>query len=522
MNPHARSFSRIAPTMLLAVGAGCADQGPPGSIDPTLSVSVAPLTLPDMTDACYGLTVYNTTNIASFGAATEVWTQPSLCASDYGANGGIRFTGICDAQAAGATHDNAIRLVVNDIYTGGSFDGGGTALIAGTDYENPCPAPSSPTEDNGCILTAPCEENADSKIEFNLTVMRNASLGFFDTIVRFQDLFCAAKLDCLDEENAPLTYLYDAGAGADGVTAVLGFACSGGDGIDDVFLYLDEISVTCSGGPSGPRTATVDPSAGPGNVIPTQTGASDVLFGAAVNRGEGLEGTVYWNVLLGLSLDGGVGETCTLTASGTASETELEAGATPDHSRYPYISWDVDLSTAAALSCTRHPLNDSNGDVETIYTSIDTPEAFEFQLNAGTVDNVAFSVAALYAPFYASYDQSVAGTDAAEAGLAEANGLYAQGAPYDQQEINQMQDILQLALQLAQQALQDLMQAKNQLDNDYQNWLLAYPSATSELNQAQTAATTDYNVLRSELQDLIQQIQQLQNIVDNLGGGGGS
>ena len=198
----------------------------------SLSAVVAPLELPAATDACYHLTVWN--DVSDLGDDTEVWDQPTLCASQYGANNGIRFTGICDAQAGlddeDETNDgkNAIRLVLNDIYTGGTVDTG-TPLTAGEDYINPCPAPTE-GEDNGCVLVADCAQNEDTKIEFNLTVMRQASLGFFDTVVKISDVFCAAKLDCEDQNDDALTYLHDPATDADGETAVLGFTCLGGSG----------------------------------------------------------------------------------------------------------------------------------------------------------------------------------------------------------------------------------------------------------------------------------------------------
>ncbi|MFO0751424.1 MAG: hypothetical protein U1F43_38005 [Myxococcota bacterium] len=353
--------------------AGCSQAGAPGDTGHPLAVTVAPLDLPQMTDACYGLTVYNTTDRAQFGPDTQVWTQPSLCASQYGAEGGIRFTGICDAAAG----DNSVRLVLNDVYRNGTVDSG-TALTAGADYINPCPAPTNPGDDNGCILEAPCEANQDSKVVFNLEVMRQAELGFFDTVVKFQDVFCAAKLDCLDDDDQPLTYLYDASTHADGPTAVLGFTCLGGSG-DDVHMYLDDLVVTCGG-----DSATVDPSAGPGLVTPSQSGSSPVLFAASVNTGLGFQGASYWNVMLGLNPH--AGEACVLTTRGTVSETALTGTpfATAPGTRYPYIDWSVTLSdgSGSAMTCGRQPLNGGSG-VATRYTPIDAPETFAHELVTG-------------------------------------------------------------------------------------------------------------------------------------------
>ncbi len=388
---------RISATLVLVTGAlnlgsvGCSERTESTSSGPKVSITVAPLELPLMSDVCYGLSVFNTAEIPSMDEDTLVWAQPNLCASNYGAEGGIRFTGICDAQAGGfddngsaldPDHNNTVMLVLNDIYTGGDWDDEGVALDPNADYINPCPQPLA-GEDNGCILKVPCTANQDKKVLFNLTVMRDATLGFFDTVVKFQDVFCAAKLDCLDDDNSTLNYLHnpDATPPGDGPTAVLGFACLGGNTVDDnasnVFMYLDDIVISCTDGSS----ATVDPTAGPGNVTPTQSGTPP-LFGAAVNTGDGFQGVKYWNVLLGLNLDPANG-TCTLHTTGTVSETALTGPppyATPEHTRYPFIDWTVTLSDETGRLCTRHPLNDSNSTVETLYTDIDTAESFDHVL----------------------------------------------------------------------------------------------------------------------------------------------
>jgi len=397
--------SAIVTAMTVVVGAslisgvGCMQSQAPGASDPNVSLTVAPLDLPLTSDACYRLSIFGTADINGMNATSLVWTQPNLCASDDGAAGGIRFTGICDAQAGGfdaagaaldPDHSNTVMLVLNDLYTSGAWDGDGVALVPGRDYINPCPALAD-GKDNGCVLVAPCTANQDSKVRFNLTIMRDAQLGFFDTIVKFQDVFCAAKLDCVDDDNAPLTYLHDPSATppGDGPTAPFAFACLGGPSDDNatapVFMYLDDLVVTCTNG-IDTRTATIDPAGGPGNLTApalTQTGASDVLFGAAVNIGEGAQGLQYWNVLLGLNLPGNSDENCTLHTTGTVSETALVANTTPTLTRYPFIDWTLDLTTNGARSCTRHPLNGDDGGVETRYTSLATGESFDHTLAFG-------------------------------------------------------------------------------------------------------------------------------------------
>ncbi len=381
-----------------ALGAlGCAESQGPDAAGANIRVTVAPLDLPLMTDACYGLSVFNTANIPDMNQDSLVWTQPSLCASDYGAEGGIRFTGICDAQAGGfdengsaldVDHNNTVMLVLNDIYTGGDWDGDGVALSADEDYINPCPEEEF-GQDNGCILNVPCTANQDKKVLFNLTVMRDAQIGFFDMVVKFHDVFCAAKLDCVDDHNSTLTYLHDAGANppGDGPTVVLGFSCLGGDG-GDISMYLDNLEITCATGSGDTytvtRTASIDPSGGPGNLSApdlTQTGSPEVLFGAAVNTGEGFQGAQFWNVLIGIDLPGLPDETCTLHTTGTVAEGGFEVDSTtPALTRYPFIDWTVDLTEDGNRSCTRHPLNGPDGGVETVYTPLESPETFDHEL----------------------------------------------------------------------------------------------------------------------------------------------
>lgn len=516
-----RLMTKMTAVGVLALGAGaCAESGGPSA--PSVSLAVAPLTLPGMTDACYELTVYNKTG-APFAAEDVVWTQPSLCASDYGANGGIRFTGICDAQAPGDEHRNAIRLVLNDVFQGGDFDNGGTALSsaytspAGDDYVNPCP-PAADGVDNGCILTAPCEENTDSKVEFNLTVMRNASLGFFDTVVKFEDIFCAAKLDCQDQDGGDLLYLPK--NGVDSQTAVLGFACTAGQGAANTFLYLDDLVITCvdSNGIET-RSATVDPTGGPGLLSApalAQTGTSDVLFGASVNRGEGFQGTVYWNVLLGMNLDGVSGETCTLTTVGTASETQLVDGETPDGTRYPLIEWNVDLSSGSSRACTRHALNASGDDVQTTYSGLAAPHAFASELHAGQVARVGFDVEALYVPFHVTLDRGSEAVDGGTKTREYVEQKLAEGNP-STEDIQKMMQLLNKSLEETQANLANIDDAMAKLQADYNGWRVDYPTAQAELDAQQSAAVQRYQQIRSGLQNLRQQLEQLKVQVQQLG-----
>ena len=53
------------------------------------------------------------------------------------------------------------------------------------------------------VKTFPCTPNADTPVDFDVTVMRQANQGFFDVAVSFDAIFCAAKLDCCDVAGDP-------------------------------------------------------------------------------------------------------------------------------------------------------------------------------------------------------------------------------------------------------------------------------------------------------------------------------
>ena len=186
-------------------------------------IAVAPLSLPGIGDACYNLYVYNEASPAQL-----VGQQTQVCASRYGngPGGDITYIGTCDAQAdadADNVAENSVDLELAGVYasawTSGAQDIG--------EYQNPCP-PGTP-----CRLTLPCVENQDTLVEFNLTIMRDAKQGFFDVAVNFEDIFCSAKLDCVE------ALLHDGDVRS--TTAVMAFACTAGEG-QPTTMYLSDVS----------------------------------------------------------------------------------------------------------------------------------------------------------------------------------------------------------------------------------------------------------------------------------------
>jgi hypothetical protein len=229
--------------------AGCVqgESSPPGT--GRLELSVAPLNLPNVDEACYDLKVTRgsgfeaenvwgkgsfTSNGAKSGSTTERADEDTLCSGQYGGAAGITFIGTCDASGgtAEAPVTNRVWLNVDSLWT---RDG----IISETTWQNPC--------DPYCYLDAPCVENADTPVDFNLTIMRRAQQGFFDIGVNFSNIFCSAKLDCQYEDDdgnfTPMNLLFN----ADGVrdqTAVIGLACTAGPG-KDTELNVSDVVVTC-------------------------------------------------------------------------------------------------------------------------------------------------------------------------------------------------------------------------------------------------------------------------------------
>ncbi len=116
-----------------------------------------------------------------------------------------------------------------------------------------------------------CEENADTRVDFNITLMREANQGFFDIAVTFDDIFCSAKVDCAYAGGRPIELVM----GPDGrrvPTVVWALACTdgspGGAVATSTHLYMDDVVLDCDG-----TRFTVSPSDGPGNVYPGGVGA---------------------------------------------------------------------------------------------------------------------------------------------------------------------------------------------------------------------------------------------------------
>ncbi|PKQ15631.1 MAG: hypothetical protein CVT68_09170 [Actinobacteria bacterium HGW-Actinobacteria-8] len=317
-----------------------------------VAVTVAPITLSGVTDACYTLSVSN-------GVPETVWTRTNVCANAYGDGAGsVSYVGTCDAAAGAAL--NTISLTLDALY-----DQNGE--IATGSYQNP-------TASGALTQKITCLEGRDVAVDFDLTVMRMATQGFFDVAVTFEDIFCSAKFDCEDPAGDPILLLAD-DTGTRSPTAILALACTGGPGADTV-LHMSNLVVSC---PSR-ADLVIDPTGGPGNLsaAPSPVVPNATLFEAAVYRGVEQLGSYnkrYWNVALGLDDVTG----CTLAATATASDGDFTDGWTPPGTTWPYIVFAAELDT-----CGRHQLNGGDGVVSTDYTGL-AGIAFAAQFGAGGV-----------------------------------------------------------------------------------------------------------------------------------------
>ncbi|TNF38267.1 MAG: formylglycine-generating enzyme family protein [Deltaproteobacteria bacterium] len=361
----------VALATAAALTTGCAPE--PAGPEGRLNVAVAPLALPDVVDACYELTVLNE-------ADATVWTRSPLCATTHGdGTSALSYVGTCDAtdDNGDGTAEATVVLTVLDLYGPDGADADPDPDPLG-DWRNPCGAPYAP---DGCRLTVPCRADADVPVDFDLTVARDARQGFFDVAVQFADLFCSAKVDCVQPTSGdPLELVHDPATGERVQTVVFALACSDGspDGSEatSTHLYLDDLVLDCGG-----TLYPVDPSGGPGNLYPNGVGAPAPLVQAMAFHGrEQLESggqsadARYWNVALGLDpafFTAGA-PTCTLTTTAAASEGPLVGGVTPVGSAYPYLSVAVPLNTEAAITCTRHPIDGAapSDGVTTAYTGL--------------------------------------------------------------------------------------------------------------------------------------------------------
>ncbi len=384
----------VTPPALLAVTlCACLKASPPSGS--SFEIAIAPLELSGLSKVCYDLRVTN----ASDGAGTVVWSKgdsavdgatdaDSLCSTRFGNGGGgaITFVGACDAtpvNVGDSGRTNSVTVWVDSLFA----TGGAQILENGSDgWRDPCPG--------GCTLNTLCVENADTKVEFNLTILRQANQGFFDIGVNFDNIFCSAKVDCRNSDDQPLDLLFRPNGVRD-TTIVSALACTAGPGNDTrTFLYRNPLVVSCSG-----SSVTIPASTQKGNAYSTTTPDPNpldaiwqyaVYFGAeSLSCGGAPCNKLYWNIALGLDE---TFDNCTLRTRMTAArEGVMPLLSTPSSTTYPYIDVEVALTDAAGLKCERHAVNVLGSGVETRYTSFTSPVSFSGAYASGLVDECALA-----------------------------------------------------------------------------------------------------------------------------------
>ncbi len=325
-------MKRYLITSLVLVG--CSDASSKRETD-RFVIEANALSLKAITGASYAVTVKN-------AADAVVWTRAGITSGQYGdGRGAISYIGTCDANS----NPHTVELVLESLSDG-------PLPIPVTEFVNPAPA------GRPIIVEAECEENADTSVVINLTVMRDAEQGFFDIAVNFEDIFCSAKVDCTDE------LLHD---GADrGPTAVFGFVCTAGttaDGVQPTWLHMTDIELVCD----GQAPLQFDPSGQPGNN--GALGAAPTFFDTGIYRGQnqlpGLD-MCYWNAAFGVTPNAA---NCRLRARATASHASFVDGLTPPNTIYPYVDFDVVLTDGEGdLICVNNGLDSPTSGVTTAYT----------------------------------------------------------------------------------------------------------------------------------------------------------
>ena len=391
-------MNRLLLTSLLAFAAfGCGKDQTVAPAGPGFAVTVQPLSLTGVNNASYTLTVKNASGV--------VWTKTGLESTRYGdGKGALTFVGPCDASQ----NPHSVELVLESLW-------GPSGQL--TDFVNPAPS-SAPAIRSG--LT--CVENGDTPVSFNLTIARDARQGFFDIGVTFSDIFCSAKVDCLED---PLLHIP---GGERGPTAAMAFACTSGRDTqgneEDTYLHMTNVVVEC-GPPGNRKTFTLSPGGTPGN----QGQVLPVFYQTAIYKGqEDLPGydKCYWNMALGVN-EGNGAINCRVIAQGTASDASWtdepdEDGQTPRNTIYPYVDFDVTITDAEGnLDCgsmQAHPLNAQGSGVQTAYTSFEgSTFTHEWRCGSTTVTTEKLSCDGLYpsqpAESGASFVQTPAGVQVA-------------------------------------------------------------------------------------------------------------
>ena len=337
----------VAPAYVLTSACAASDTAPGRG---ALEIAVAPLSLDGDAPgvACYSVRVEHD--------GVQVFENPWVCsgaalddhgrevpASGNGPLGDIIYVGACVDEDEGAT-PNQLTIALHTIYdaTGAVRD----------DLILPPPL----------VLTVPCNENDDTRVAASFVLMLAAQRGFVDLVVRFDELECAAKIDCA-KALVPLT---DPSLDA----IVVALTCSA-HGSTFTELYVDTLTLTCAPDGGGPEVVVdVDPTRSPGVFMAAPaTSFVQAVLGSEGVLGDGRES--YWTLAVALA-DLSPYASCALT---DLRMTAGVGGSLPGFGSYPLITladphgvrfWD-----GTTLSC-KSPLDGVGSGLATTYADAAT------------------------------------------------------------------------------------------------------------------------------------------------------
>ncbi len=425
-----RPWSTTLGTLLVAIAASCDGSGMTGARS-GLTIAVAPLDLPGVGVVCYDLRVMEgddvvwdrgdplTTILGEDQNPNDIllsgeFDDDPICSDQFGGSltRDLVYVGTCQVDTSKPTPTiNQVTLWIDGLY-----DEDRTADVGG--WVDPCP--------NGCTVLAPCHENDDTRVDFNLTVMREANQGFFDFAISFDKIFCSGKLDCTNDEAGldPIRLLFNPHTRNYGQTVVIGRTCTGGVAADTRIL-MSQTEITCgyrpfSLGPIVPMIRFhIDPSTGDGNQwlnnvsVAGPPGEVDwpmsnaelsrIVFqnanylGAQTLSEDGDSyALIYANQAIGFDYDAlkewagpsaWLVETCTIAHRWTADD-----GSLPDysdvlgaHTSYPVIEIEGDLFDGG-LTCRKNSINAPGGMVDSRYESLDVAHELEHCVKKDTTE----------------------------------------------------------------------------------------------------------------------------------------
>jgi hypothetical protein len=225
------------------------------------SIQVAPLGLEDLDKVCWDLAVENQTGVIwqrgdpkvtagggdqdpEDGLTPNLPDTQTICSDRYGStiSGGITFIGTCDMRGdtnpSKAGVQNRVRLWVDGLYPGEPAEGESLPPER-NGWNDPCP--------EGCATEADCVENADTRVDINLSILRetpSAVIAATVEIVKYES--CAAVYSsCMGTEPRRLLLGLD---GIPDTTAVFSFGCFFRDNAPSPQIFYDSPTITCDQG----------------------------------------------------------------------------------------------------------------------------------------------------------------------------------------------------------------------------------------------------------------------------------